>query len=104
MTTPTHGLEVNSPSMSTSLSAAERRSNNTGANLNVFKTYAIAAFALVISAFVFNANAAVNTASTAGSVLRDAQPFEGFSPLTSESELSVEGQDDVSPAQSAPWT
>ena len=103
MTTPTHGLEVSSPSMSTSLSAAERRSNNTGANLNVFKTYAIAAFALVISAFVFNANAAVNTASTAGSVLREAQPSDGFAPLTSESELSVEGQDDVSPAKSAPF-
>ena len=103
MTTPTHGLEVNSPSMSTSLSAAERRSNNTGANLNLFKTYAIAAFALVISAFVFNANAAVNTASTAGSVLREAQPSDGFAPLTSESELSVEGQDNVGPAQSAPF-
>jgi hemolysin activation/secretion protein len=103
MTTPTHDLEVNSPSMSTSLSAAERRSNNTGANLNLFKTYAIAAFALVISAFVFNANAAVNTASTAGSVLREAQPSDGFAPLTSESELSVEGQDNVGPAQSAPF-
>ena len=103
MTTPTHDLEVNSPSMSTSLSAAERRSHNTGANLNLFKTYAIAAFALVISAFVFNANAAVNTASTAGSVLREAQPSDGFAPLTSESELSVEGQDNVGPAQSAPF-
>jgi hypothetical protein len=52
MTTPTNGLEVNSPSMSTSLSSAERRSHNTGANLNMFKTYAVTAFALVISAFV----------------------------------------------------
>ena len=99
MTTHTQGLEVNLPGMSTSLSAADRRSSNTGANLNVFKTYAIAACALVISAFVFNANAA----STAGSVLRETQPSEEFSPLTSESELSVEGQDIVSPAQSAPF-
>jgi hemolysin activation/secretion protein len=103
MTTRTQGLEVNLPGISASLSAADRRSSNTGANLNVFKTYAIAAFALVISAFVFNANAGVNTASTAGSVLREAQPSEEFSPLTSESELSVEGQDIVSPAQSAPF-
>jgi hemolysin activation/secretion protein len=103
MTTPTHGLEVNSPSMSTSLSAAERRSNNTGANLNVFKTHAIAAFALILSAFVFNANAAVNIASTAGSVLREVQPSDGFAPLTSESELSVESQDNVGSAQSAPF-
>jgi hemolysin activation/secretion protein len=103
MTTPTHGLEVSSPSMSTYLSAAERRSHNTGANLNMFKTYAVTAFALVISAFVFNANAAVNTASTAGSVLREAQPSDGFAPLTSESELSVESQDNVGSAQSAPF-
>jgi hemolysin activation/secretion protein len=99
MTTRTQGLEVNLPGISASLSAADRRSSNTGANFNVFKTYAIAACALVISAFVFNANAA----STAGSVLRETQPSEEFSPLTSESELSVEGQDIVSPAQSAPF-
>ena len=73
------------------------------AKLHVFKTLVIATLAVVFSASVLNASAAVNETADAGSILQEIRPSEAFTPLSSETELSIERQGSASTAQSAPF-
>jgi hemolysin activation/secretion protein len=73
------------------------------ANLHVFKTLVIATLAVFFSAPVLNASAAVNEIAGAGSILQEVRPSEAFTPLSSETELSIDRQGSASTAQSAPF-